>query len=158
MPTQCALNKVQAIDAAYTTTNRIMQMIEGVSLSLRLAHPEVDIVPMANLLGLSCKRSWLAGQPRVTDKGVPLEGVHESSYCACALPIENANYLEEGLMHAIDILKPHTKTLIDFSTGGGKISFFVSLEKGVFEGAQLSWKLLSDLGALHASVDIDRNL
>ena len=133
-------------------------MMDGVFISLRLSHPVADVTELCKKLGLTPDRAWLAGQSRQTPKGVPLKGVYAESYCTCSLPIDRATYLEEGLQLAVAVLKPHVVALVKFSKTGGRVSFFISLEKGAFRGAELSPTLLTELADLHVSLAIDRNL
>jgi hypothetical protein len=117
-----------------------------------------DVVPLCQKIGLLPKRAWIAGQPRTTPKGRPLEGIHEDSYCYCELPFENAVYLEDALNMAVDLLIPHLADLNDFCDDGGRISLFISLEKGAFQGAVLPPTLLATLGSLRVVMEIDRDL
>lgn len=133
-------------------------MIKGVFISLRLQHPHADVARLCKNLGFVPERTWLAGEPRQTPRGAALSGVYSESYCSCSLHINQAAYLEEGLRIAVGLLRPSLDQLIKFSEDGGKVSFFVTLEKGIFEGATLDSNLLAELGALHISLDIDRNL
>lgn len=87
-----------------------------------------------------------------------LEGTYNMSYCCCDLPLQNCEQLEEWLAHAVVFLRPVTKQLGAFMEDGGSLSFYIGLEKGVFEGVTLEPKLLADIGALRISLDIDRNL
>lgn len=132
-------------------------MMSGVFISMRLSHPFADAGRLCRNLGFEPKREWLAGQPKQTPKGMVLEGVYSSSYCACELPLDQATDLEEGLQLAIEVLKPRTDVLNRFTQDGGRISIFVSLEKGVFGGAQLTPHILAQLAALHVFLEIDRN-
>ena len=132
-------------------------MIRGVFISLRFKHSVGNVAEFCKGLGFMPERAWLAGEPRQTPRGVPLSGIYSNSYCTCRLPIGNAAHLEEGLRIAVGLLRPWVDQLAKFSKYGGEVSFFISLEKGVFEGATLDPKLLTELGALHVSLEIDQN-
>jgi hypothetical protein len=133
-------------------------MINGVFISLRFQHPADNVVEFCKGLGFTPERGWLVGEPRQTPRGAALSGVYLNSYCTCSLPIDHATHLEDGLRVAAGLLRPWLEQLVKFSEDGGKVSFFISLEKDVFEGAALDSKLLADLGSLRISLDIDRNL
>jgi hypothetical protein len=133
-------------------------MIAGVLISIRLTHPVDDVSVIGKSIGLLPEIAWLAGEPRKTPRGTPLNGSNLQSYCACQLPTEKASSLEEGLWLAIDLFKAQESQLTQFSRSGGELSLFVSLEHNKFEGAILDAALLAELGRLHVSIDIDRNL
>ena len=127
-------------------------------MSMRFCHPTLNVKAMCESFGLNSRRAWHAGEPKQTPQGVSLGGTYSDSYCACELPIDQAEYLEDGLSLAAEILKPHAVALHEFSQNGGRLSLFISLEKGVFQGAELSPELLAELAALHVALEIDRNL
>lgn len=133
-------------------------MTKGVFISLRFRHPSKDLVKFCTSLGFEVDCSWQAGEQRKTSGGVPLLGMHTDSYCTCSVPGEGATSLDERLRKAVRLLTPSAEQLLQFSQDGGKSSFFVSLEKGAFEGATLDAGLLTELGRLEFSIEIDREL
>ena len=132
--------------------------MEGVFISMRLCHPTLDVKAMCEKFGLKPKRAWLSGELKQTSKGAALQETYADSYCACDLPFDHAEYFEDGLRLVAEILKPHALTLNEFSQDGGRISLFISLEKGVFQGAEIKPGVLAELAALHMTLEIDRNL
>ena len=130
----------------------------GFYVSFAARHPSRDLSNLLMELGVVSKHCWKAGDRRHTPKGLPLDGNYDSSYYSCDLPLLESDDLADWLGQAADFLRPMAKSFISFADDGGSLSFFIGLEKGVFEGAIFTPKLLAELGALRISLDIDRNL
>lgn len=130
----------------------------GFYVSLRARHPFQDLNNLLTPLGVSPYRCWKAGDRRTTPQGVQLDGIYDSSYFCCDLPLQQSDDLAEWLGRAVDFLLPIANRLQLFIDEGGSLSFYIGLEKGAFGGTVLSPKLLGDLSALRIFVEIDRYL
>lgn len=130
----------------------------GFYVSFAARHPSHDLSNLLMELGVVSKHCWKAGDRRRTSAGLLLDGNYDSSYYSCDLPLSASDDLAEWLGQAVDFLRPMAKSFISFADDGGSLSFFIGLEKGVFEGVALAPALLAELGALRISLDIDRNL
>lgn len=130
----------------------------GFYVSFSARHPSHDLNDLLAELGLVSKHCWKAGDRRRTPTGLLLDGNYDSSYYSCDLPLSASDDLAEWLGQAIEFLRPMAKSFVSFADDGGSLSFFIGLEKGVFEGAALPPKLLAELGAFRIALDIDRNL
>jgi len=130
----------------------------GFYVSFRAQHPTLDMSNFLAQLAVTPIHCWKAGDKRRTPKGRELEGRYGMSYFCCDLPLLASSDLGKWLEQAVVFLRPVAKDLASFVDDGGSLSFYIGLEKGVFEGAALAPKLLAELGALRISLDIDRNL
>lgn len=132
--------------------------MSGFYASFAARHPSRDLSDFLLQLGVASKHCYQAGEKRRTPTGLLLDGTYDSSYYSCDLPLSASDDLAEWLGQAVDFLRPMVKSFVSFADDGGSLSFFIGLEKGVFEGTALPPKLLAELGALQISIDIDRNL
>jgi len=130
----------------------------GFYVSFAARHPFRDLSRLLTPLEVVPKYCWQAGDQRRTPTGLILEGNYDLSYYSCDLPLPESDDLADWLAQAIDFLRPLAKQLVSFVDDGGSLSFYIGLEKGVFEGATLAPKLLADLAALGIALDIDRSL
>ncbi len=130
----------------------------GFYVSFTARHPFRDLSRLLTSLEVAPKYCWQAGDQRRTPTGLILEGTYDLSYSSCDLPLPESDDLADWLAQAIDFLRPLAKQLVSFVDDGGSLSFYIGLEKGVFEGATLAPKLLADLAALGIALDIDRSL
>ena len=130
----------------------------GFYASFRARHPVRDLSNLLAPLGVVPTHCWKAGDKRRTPEGVHLEGIYDLSYYCCDLPLPEGSDLAEWLERAVGFFRPVAKQLVSFVDDGGSLSFYIALEKGVFEGATIGPKLLAELGALRVSLDIDRDL
>ena len=130
----------------------------GFYVSFKALHPVLDVSDLLAPPGVVPPHCWKAGDQRRTPQGTRFEGTHDLSYYCCDLPLPESSDLAEWLEQAVDFLRPLAKQLLAFVEGGGSLSFYVGLEKGVFEGATFGPTLLAELGAFRVSLDIDRNL
>lgn len=132
--------------------------MSGFYVSFRARHSALDLIDLLAPLGIVPTHCWAAGEQRRTPKGVLLEGIYEGSYYCCDLPLPEVRDLAEWLERAIVFLRPISKQLIAFAHAGGSLSFYIGLEKGVFEGTTLDLKLLAKLVELRVSLEIDRDI
>lgn len=130
----------------------------GFYASFTARHPSCDLGNLLAPLGVKPRYCWKAGDQRRTPTGQVLEGNYDLSYSSCDLPLPETDDLAVWLQQSVDFLRPLSKQLVSFGDDGGSLSFYIGLEKGVFEGTTLEPKLLAELGALRISIGIDRNL
>jgi len=133
-------------------------MINGVFISIRLRHEFEDVSVLAKLMNLCIKRSWMAGELRRTPHGKILEGKYSYSYCLCKFPYDESNNLEDQLLSGVEFLGKYKEELSVFNKNGGRLSFYMSFEKDIFEGVIIDPSLLRKLSDLGIYMEIDKHL
>ena len=129
-------------------------------VSLRVSHPTIDPKEVTQALGIEPFRSWRVGEPRVSPKGNPLEGVSNESFWACHLHEEKRlyskdQYLEDFLANLNQRLKPHAKYFEYLVKSGGYIEYFVGWFDGDNVGATLEPSLLKSTADLNIAIGLD---
>jgi hypothetical protein len=125
------------------------------SVAFRIRHPNKAPDEISIRLSLTPKTAWLAGDPRKTRLGVPLEGTYESTYWSCDLEhppdVGLAGFLEESAEN----LAPHKEFLREIRSTGGEVEFFVGWFSNFNSGEIFSYKLLSALAELQIDLSLD---
>jgi hypothetical protein len=99
--------------------------------SVRIWHPSIDPDLISTELGLQPRHSAMAGQPRRTPKGRPLDGVYSESYWWCE-PWERGEVastdllIEDSIAEVVELLSPHKAFLNRLRAEGGRILLWVS--------------------------------
>lgn len=130
----------------------------GFYVSFAARHPSRDLSGLLAPLGVVPLYCWQAGDQRRTPTGMLLEGTYDLSYSSSDLPVPASDDLADWLKLAVIFLRPIGNDLVSFVEGGGSLCFYIGLEKGMFEGTKLSPELMTELGALRVSLEIDRSL
>ncbi|MGH8080959.1 MAG: DUF4279 domain-containing protein [Lysobacter sp.] len=132
-------------------------------VSLRLTHPRADLSELGALLETqpAHSRSRRAGDPRVTPKGTPLQGLHQQSSWATGLtegpdPRRSQDEDLEAFLEAqLDRLAPHTERLRSLRDDGGSAMFFIGLFCDSNCGLILSPRLMAKAAALGIELGLD---
>jgi hypothetical protein len=100
------------------------------SVALRFWHPSVDPRVITIQLGIAPELSVQAGQPRVTPKGTPLEGVYRESYWH-AKPCprwREATEIEadRAVLELLPQLEPHGEFIKQLVATGGRALIHIS--------------------------------
>ena len=132
--------------------------MNGVYVSFAARHPFRDLSCLLAPLGVVPRHCWQAGDQRRTPTGMLLEGTYDLSYSSSDLPLPASNDLADWLKRAVIFLRPVANELASFVDGGGSLCFYVGLENGTFEGTKLSPELMTEIGALRISLEIDQSL
>jgi hypothetical protein len=99
--------------------------------TIRIWHPSIHPELISAELGLKAWHSAMAGQPRQTPKGHPLDGTYAESYWSCD-PWERGEIastdllIEESVSEVLDLLTPHKVFLKRLHAEGGRILVWVS--------------------------------
>ena len=124
-------------------------------VSLRLRHARDDVGALLERWELDVGRSWIAGTPRTTPKGGPLQGKWPDSYAYSRLDIRGAETLVECLRCVIEQLQPLSQELNAFVEGGGRAELFVHWHLERNSGAELDRHLLRKLVDLGLDLSLD---
>lgn len=99
-------------------------------ISLRIWHPDMPHEDFSKI-GHHPKYSWTAGSPRFSPKGMPLGGIHKSSYWSTELTPETTLSEPIEVEQALDVQIEHFSQQAAFfnkvRAEGGKAEFFVGL-------------------------------
>lgn len=123
-------------------------------ISLRLRHSEGDVGRLLENWGLEVGRAWIAGRPRTTPGGTPLEGVWPDSYAYSPLPAEGTT-LAHRLRLILARLEPLADELVAFAEAGGTCELFVGWHFQRNSGDMLDWELLRRLADCRLSLSLD---
>lgn len=128
-------------------------------VSLRAMHPRDDLRPLFDQLGLMPERTWRAGEPRVTPRGTPLDGVYRESYAYTNLTQGPRNWSDEDLQDYLrgvqQRLAMHRDTLQTFFIRGGRCGLFVGLSGEHPFGFELDPMLGAGLADLKLTLGFD---
>lgn len=101
------------------------------SVSLRVRHPTLNLDVLTDKLRLEPDHMWTAGEPRRSQTGTALGGVHRDSYWSAALPAQmigaNSMPLELFFSQWVMQLYRHRDVLSELQKDGGEISLLVEL-------------------------------
>jgi len=125
------------------------------AVSLRVFSKSVEPTEIAAQLGLEPKWKHKIGEPRTTPKGVPLDGVYDSSYCSFPLIRLGEEELHEMLNRTADGLLPHKDLFCRIRDEGGCVEYFVGWYSKGNTGDKLSCSLLGKLGELQIDLALD---
>jgi hypothetical protein len=99
-------------------------------------------------------REWQAGEPCLTPKGTPLEGVRPDSYAYAKLDAPSG-VLSDMLTRIVDDLQAAKPDLEAFATGGGSAELFVHWHFNNNTGDTLDWTLLQGLSECRIDLALD---
>jgi len=130
------------------------------NISLRLWHPSIDPSEITKQLGISPKRTWVAGERRSTPKGTLLEGNNKETYWFGPIHDESFLYsedvdLEEYLTNFTQTLQKHSNFLKEIRATGGRVEYFIGLYTDSNSGSVLPASLLLSLGELGIDLALD---
>lgn len=100
-------------------------------MSLRVWHPVISHEEISAETGRQPKYCWTVGTPRLSLKGAPLGGLHNSTYWSSALIGETASSesvdVEQALAQELDNLAPLSGLFMRMRAEGGKAELFIGL-------------------------------
>ena len=123
-------------------------------LSFSADHPSADLSELPVKLGMSPKRLWKVGEPRVAPNGRVIGGNHRSSYCSIEFE-SSPEGLPTSLRMSVEKLSQHKQLLDEFSKVGVNFRFFIGWFSEFNSEDRLDWQLLSSIAALKISLDFD---
>lgn len=123
-------------------------------ISLRLHDPARDVGTLLERWGFGVGRSWVAGAPRTTPAGTPLEGVWPDSYAYSSLPTEGTT-LAHRLRLILKMVEPVADELAAFVDSGGAAELFVGWHFQRNSGDMLDWELMRRLADCRLSLSLD---
>jgi len=101
------------------------------AVSLRVRHPTMDLSVLTEKLRLEPAHTWKAGEPRRSQSGASLGGVHRDSYWSAPLPAQmigpNSMPLELFFSQQVLQLNRHREFLGKLRKDGAEYSLLVEL-------------------------------
>lgn len=125
------------------------------ALSLRMTHPEMDLQAFCDLIELVPWKWNLAGEVRQTEDGRLLGGVHKRSFCTCSFELDEDASLEVAINDVLELLESKRKEIVDMTSSGGEMHFFIGWFFEGTAGMVLDWKTLRRMSDLEISFQLD---
>ncbi|BBB62722.1 hypothetical protein UNDKW_4449 [Undibacterium sp. KW1] len=125
------------------------------SLSLRMTHPELDLLVFCDLIGLIPWKWNTAGEVRKTKDGRLLGGVHKQSFCTCTLDFDQDDTLEAAINRTLDLLESKKSDIVKMTSSGGQMHFFIGWFFEGTAGLILDWQILRRVADLEISIQLD---
>lgn len=125
------------------------------SLSLRMMHPDLDLLVFCDLIGLIPWKWYKAGEVRKTKDGRLLGGIHKDSFCTCSLDFDQDNTLEAAINEILDLLELKKNDIVKMTTSGGEMHFFIGWFFEGNAGLVLDWQILRRMADLEISIQLD---
>ena len=125
-------------------------------ISLRVRHPSTDPKTISTALGIEPKRSWKAGEPRLTPKGKPLEGIYRDTYWVADIAAGRwPNNLNTAIDDALTRLVRFRSFLHNMRAEGGTVELFIGWFFENQSGGVLSHDCLALAGDLQIDLSFD---
>jgi Domain of unknown function (DUF4279) len=124
-------------------------------LSLRFYSKTVDPYEIYTQLGLEPKWQHKIGEPRMTPKGVPLDGVYDCSYCSFCFNRQIDEELHDMLDRILNCLIQHKDLFYRIRDTGGRSEFFVGWYSPGNTGDTFSYELLNKINSLRIDLALD---
>lgn len=126
------------------------------AVSLRVSsQSSIDLAELCVPIGLEPKWHYKAGEPRMTPKGTPLDGVYDRSYCSFRLTGFDDEELHEMLVRVVDDLLQHKEIFRRIREDGGRAEFFIGWFSSGNTGDTFSHDLLRKMGELKIDLALD---
>ncbi|MBK0014556.1 DUF4279 domain-containing protein [Stenotrophomonas sp. S41] len=132
-------------------------MNEGVrySISIRIAHPEMDMSGVCEDLGLVPDFSYSAGDARVTPKGKPIGGVRDGSYWLHSFVEGNDGDVESSLEQIVRFLSVRQEFFEQIARSGGRSELFIGWFSSENTGFNIGNSILRKLVDLSIDLSFD---
>jgi hypothetical protein len=124
-------------------------------ISLRLEHPDADLLGVPTRLGLTSDYMWNKGDPCILPDGRTWRSPRWDSFCE--IQLSNGSELDgfaNGLKSAIALLTPNKAFLDELSANGVKAGFFVHWTSDHQSSETLDREVLRDLADLQIPLDL----
>jgi hypothetical protein len=117
----------------------------------------MDPAEISASLQLTPSVSWKDGDPRVTPKGTPLEGLRKGSYWTCKVLKGEwpGKDLTTAISDLVTELSPHKPFFQRVRSDGGKVEFFVGWFFAGNSGDVFKADLLAALAGLGLDLSLD---
>lgn len=132
-------------------------MNEGVrhSISIRIAHPGMDMSDVCEDLGLVPDFSYSAGDARVTPKGKAIGGVRDGSYWLHSFMERNDGDVESSLEEIVRFLAVRQKFFERITKTGGRSELFIGWFSSENTGFNIGSSILRQLVDLNIDLSFD---
>ena len=117
------------------------------SFAVKVRHPFRDAKEIADRLCLVATHSNVAGQPRVTPTGQPLDGVYAETYCCFYVNVPEQQQLDESLCKANAFLAKDRLFVRRLRNEGARFVYSVSFQPG-YSAHQLEPETLAAMAKL----------
>ncbi|ASK94942.1 DUF4279 domain-containing protein [Xanthomonas citri pv. fuscans CFBP 6996] len=125
-------------------------------LSLRLRHPSARLDSCTKQFGMEPLRQWSFGEPRTSNREVPLPGVWQNSYWTAQLDSIEDESLEQTLERILCRLEEHVTYLDRHRQSGGSVEVYIGFFlEGCNAGFCLTPELLSRSSKLGIAFSVD---
>ena len=125
-------------------------------ITLRLRHPEMDPDAISAALKMQPRFRWMAGQPRRTPLGQPLDGTCRETYWSSEVTEGSGFNLADTLESLVQELEHHKEFLEGFCATGGSVEYFIGwFTDGRNTGATFSWDLQRRLAGMRVHLALD---
>lgn len=118
-------------------------------------HPSADLSGLPEMLGLRAARIWRVGEPRVTPKGNPLDGLYQHSYCGLYIEHHPGVTLPKTLLSVADHLRPNADKIRTLCTSGGRFLLNVYWHSAFNTGEEFDPPVLVALANMNLALGID---
>jgi hypothetical protein len=121
--------------------------------SLRLRHDKDDLSVVTRQLGIASEVGWNRGDPKVSLKGLPLEGQRDFSYRT--FPLVVVTDVEAAIPECLERLMPFSSVLPSFVNSGGTASIAVGwFGDADVGGGRISADAVTDMAKLRPTLDL----
>lgn len=117
-------------------------------VSLRVCHPKMMPEEICKVLGMEAHYKWMAGTPRKTKKGTPLEGYYASTYCSFRFDTPENIGLADFLSQCNKTLGVHKDFFRQVRSTGGSLEYLIGWFSEGDSGELFRSELLSELANL----------
>jgi hypothetical protein len=123
--------------------------------SLRLRHDKDDLSVVTRQLGIASEVGWNRGDPKVSLKGLPLEGQRDFSYRTFPLGVVTDVDVEAAIPECLERLMPFSSVLQSFVNSGGTASIAVGwFGDADVGGGRISADAVTDMAKLRLTLDL----
>lgn len=129
-----------------------------VSISLQIWHPKINKDEIIKCINLEPSRCFSIGEEKTTPRGTKLLGVWETTYVSYSLVSNEDIDIDAGIENAIGLLKnsiSDSSIFQQFSSMGGKCSFYISLYEKTHIAFEISSSLIEKLRNLNIDLGFE---
>lgn len=132
-------------------------MSKGVrhSISIRIAHPDMDMSGVCEGLGLVPDFSYSAGDAKVTPNGRAIGGVRDGSFWLHSFPERNDGDVESSLKEIVRSLAVRQEFFEQIARAGGRSELFIGWFSSENTGFNIGRLILRQLADLNIDLSFD---